>query len=197
MAAHDSTRKSISVRTRFEVFKRDEFTCAYCGRKTPEVVLEVDHIVPVADGGSDDIINLTTACWECNSGKSDVPLGRVVTSEDPHDRAILMLERERQLEEYNAVMARQRERREVETWELVGYWKSEQGYSGEELLTINRFDYHWLFSALQWCPKEVIRNFMALALGRQMTKNLKWVAACARNWRYEQAGEKFARGEEE
>lgn len=62
---------ALSVRTRFEVFKRDRFTCQYCGRTPPNVLLEVDHIVPVAAGGSDDETNLTTSCWECNSGKSD------------------------------------------------------------------------------------------------------------------------------
>ena len=62
---------SLSVRTRFEVLKRDRFTCSYCGRTPPEALLEVDHIIPVAAGGSDDIDNLTTACWDCNRGKSD------------------------------------------------------------------------------------------------------------------------------
>lgn len=65
---------SISTRTRFEVFKRDRFTCAYCGRTPPEVLLHVDHIHPVAAGGSDDMANLITACSTCNLGKSSVPL---------------------------------------------------------------------------------------------------------------------------
>lgn len=60
---------SISVRTRFEVFKRDRFTCAYCGRTPPEVLLHVDHVVPRAAGGSDDIANLVTSCDTCNLGK--------------------------------------------------------------------------------------------------------------------------------
>lgn len=61
---------SLSVRVRFEVFKRDSFTCQYCGKHPPDVLLEVDHIVPRAAGGTDDITNLTTACKECNGGKS-------------------------------------------------------------------------------------------------------------------------------
>lgn len=61
---------SISVRTRVEVFKRDRFTCSYCGRTPPEVLLECDHIVPRAAGGSDDLANLTTACATCNRGKA-------------------------------------------------------------------------------------------------------------------------------
>lgn len=62
-------RKPLPKKTRFEVFKRDKFTCQYCGRSAPDVVLQVDHIEPVADGGTNDILNLVTACAECNSGK--------------------------------------------------------------------------------------------------------------------------------
>lgn len=118
----------ISVRTRFEVFKRDEFTCLYCGRKSPEVVLEIDHIVPVSAGGTDDPINLTAACWDCNRGKAGVSLGQVMTGEDPHDRAILLLERERQLQEYNALLARIRQERERDTADLADYWHKQTGW---------------------------------------------------------------------
>ena len=51
-------RNKLSQRLRFEVFKRDSFTCQYCGRKAPDVLLEADHIEPVSKGGSDDILNL-------------------------------------------------------------------------------------------------------------------------------------------
>lgn len=175
----------VSVRTRFEVFKRDDFTCKYCGRKSPEVVLEVDHIVPVCEGGSDDPINLTCSCWDCNRGKSGVALTQVITGEDPHDRAILLLEQQRQLREYNAVLAEERERRERETWELVAYWNEEQGIQpGKDgNLSINRQDYYWLMNTLKWCPKEVIREFMDVSFRRGLTRNLKYVGACVRNWR--------------
>ena len=62
-------RQGISPKLRFEVFKKDKFTCQYCGRMAPEVILEVDHIKPVAEGGTNDLINLVTSCKECNSGK--------------------------------------------------------------------------------------------------------------------------------
>ena len=38
-------RKTLSKKIRFEVFKRDKFTCQYCGRMSPDVILEVDHIL--------------------------------------------------------------------------------------------------------------------------------------------------------
>lgn len=65
----ENKRTSIGKKTRFEVFKRDSFTCQYCGQKAPDVILEVDHISPVSRGGTGDILNLITACWDCNSGK--------------------------------------------------------------------------------------------------------------------------------
>jgi hypothetical protein len=63
-------RKSISKKLRFEVFKRDCFTCQYCSSKPPKVPLEVDHIIPVCKGGKNNIDNLITACFDCNRGKS-------------------------------------------------------------------------------------------------------------------------------
>lgn len=67
-------RKPMSPRIRFEIFKRDGFRCAYCGSKPGESVLRVDHVVPIADGGTDDPQNLVTACDTCNAGKGAVPL---------------------------------------------------------------------------------------------------------------------------
>jgi 5-methylcytosine-specific restriction endonuclease McrA len=64
-------RKGISKRLRFEVLKRDSFTCQYCGRKAPDVTLHVDHIRPISMGGSDTILNMVTSCADCNLGKSD------------------------------------------------------------------------------------------------------------------------------
>lgn len=62
-------RVGISKRVRFEVFKRDSFTCQYCGKSAPDVVLHLDHINPVAGGGDNDLMNLITSCEPCNSGK--------------------------------------------------------------------------------------------------------------------------------
>lgn len=65
----DNKRKSISKKTRFEVFKRDNFTCQYCGKSAPDVILEIDHINPVKNGGDNNIMNLVTSCFDCNRGK--------------------------------------------------------------------------------------------------------------------------------
>ena len=63
-------RKAISKKMRFEVLKRDAFTCQYCGAKAPDVILHIDHLIPVKEGGKNTMLNLITACQSCNSGKS-------------------------------------------------------------------------------------------------------------------------------
>lgn len=65
-------REIISSELRFKIFKRDNFTCQYCGRKAPDVVLELDHIRPVSKGGDKRESNLITACYQCNRGKKDI-----------------------------------------------------------------------------------------------------------------------------
>lgn len=65
----ETKRKPLSKKLRFEVFKRDLFSCQYCGAKAPEAILEVDHIHPVFEGGTNDIENLITSCKACNRGK--------------------------------------------------------------------------------------------------------------------------------
>lgn len=69
-----SKRKEITKKMRFEVLKRDRFRCQYCGREAPDVVLNVDHIKPLSKGGTNEITNLITSCFDCNSGKSDIEL---------------------------------------------------------------------------------------------------------------------------
>ena len=65
---------SITKRMRFEVLRRDSFTCRYCGQSAPDVKLHVDHVRPAALGGDDSAENLVTACIDCNAGKASAPL---------------------------------------------------------------------------------------------------------------------------
>lgn len=63
---------AVSKRTRFEVLRRDEYTCQYCGETAPDVKITVDHVMPVALGGSDFPSNLVAACGDCNAGKTSI-----------------------------------------------------------------------------------------------------------------------------
>lgn len=51
------------------VFERDDYTCAYCGKRGGE--LQCDHIIPVSRGGANLWDNLTTACPPCNQSKNN------------------------------------------------------------------------------------------------------------------------------
>ena len=72
--ATKSPRKTLSIRKRFFVFKRDQFTCQICGKSGQGMRPEVDHKVSVHDGGTDALDNLWTLCFDCNRGKSKTSL---------------------------------------------------------------------------------------------------------------------------
>lgn len=106
-------RKQLSPKTRFDVFKRDRFTCQYCGAHPPGAVLHVDHVLPVAEGGGNEVTNLVTACSACNGGKgarllSDVPASVAEMSSEA-------VEREEQVRGYQKIIEakERRQRREA------------------------------------------------------------------------------------
>jgi hypothetical protein len=71
------TYMAVSKRLRYEILRRDNHTCRYCGASAPDVPLRVDHVTPVALGGSDKPDNLVASCEACNSGKSSMIEGFV------------------------------------------------------------------------------------------------------------------------
>jgi len=91
-------RKHLSQKVRFEVFKRDRFTCHYCGQKAPDVVLQCDHIKPVSKGGTNDLLNLLTSCKDCNSGKSDRELDDNTVLAKQRNQLEFLKERREQIE---------------------------------------------------------------------------------------------------
>jgi hypothetical protein len=72
---------AISKRLRFEILRRDNHACRYCGRASPEVKLTIDHVVPTTLGGTDDPSNLCAACADCNAGKSSVPAAAALVTD--------------------------------------------------------------------------------------------------------------------
>ena len=143
--------RSIGKRRRFEILKRDSFTCRYCGCMAPEAVLRVDHIIPVSKGGTDDDANLTTACHPCNAGKSDIPLGeakpiptkgeiveRRERFEVQMDAAELAIERRESLDRCVSLV--------IGTWR-DGLW---DGYTEPSASSLR--------NAMQWAPLDVLLN---------------------------------------
>lgn len=134
-------RKTVSKGTRFEIFKRDHFTCQYCGAQPPKVVLVIDHIVPVASGGDNDASNLISSCEACNSGKSAKAL---TTRQVRPDADLLYLETQQEIAElrrYNASKAEREEALQQVIETLQNYWCDVSG--------------------LEWCPKDhLVRQYL-------------------------------------
>ena len=148
-------RKQIPKGVRFDVFKRDGFKCQYCGRTAPDVILEVDHIVPVSEGGENDPLNLITSCRDCNRGKGKKQLTNMT-----------QIERQRkQLDDLNEIreqtemlVAWKREllelkERQIDAVEdvivsITGFGLSDSGRQGVSKL-ISRFGFSSVFSAAE------------------------------------------------
>lgn len=132
-------RKAIRNGKRFEVFKRDGFTCQYCGAHPPSAILHVDHINPVKLGGGNDPDNLITACSSCNSGKSATPLSSVPKS--LAERAEETAEREAQIAGYAEVMEAARVRLDDDMWRVAESLNPDapNGYSRDRLNGIRHF----------------------------------------------------------
>lgn len=64
-------RKTVRFSTKL-VFLRDEYTCAYCGKKIlNDKELTCDHINPKSQGGKSTFVNTITACFTCNQKKAN------------------------------------------------------------------------------------------------------------------------------
>ncbi len=64
-------RISIPSAVRKYVFERNKYQCQSCGKQHGETDLTIDHIIPLARGGSNDISNLQVLCFSCNRKKTD------------------------------------------------------------------------------------------------------------------------------
>lgn len=107
-------REPIGKKLRFEVFKRDGFTCQYCGGQPPKVVLHCDHVIAVANGGKSNIDNLVTACDACNLGKGARELTAIPQTIE--EKAAILKEREEQIIAFSKLLAAKRERIEASAW---------------------------------------------------------------------------------
>jgi hypothetical protein len=166
-------RQPISKRVRFEVFKRDLFTCQYCGATPPDVVLEVDHIEAVANGGGNEEGNLVTACFDCNRGKSAVAL--TVAPEPLAERAERVAEAEAQLAAYRAVMRDLEERKDVDAWAVLF------ALYGENFTTKARYSSVRTF--LERLPYETVLEAAEVAGRTRYGKDRKFRYFCGICWK--------------
>lgn len=65
-------RALMTSKLRTHIKERDNYTCCQCGNSVhtePNLLLEIDHIIPISKGGLTQIDNLQTLCWKCNRSK--------------------------------------------------------------------------------------------------------------------------------
>ena len=169
-------REAISTRRRFEIFKRDNFTCQYCGQHPPQAVLEIDHIVPVAAGGDSGNPNLITACKACNRGKGAEKIENRICRHDVSTDVDNLRERKLQLLAYYEYQKEMLEVKNtslsyvVKHCELIGFSLNQSG-----CISIKKFlDY---FTPIDLCefidmastrarsgrPEDIFRYFCGIA----------------------------------
>ncbi|QDV16246.1 CRISPR-associated endonuclease Cas9 [Gimesia panareensis] len=67
---YDRVPRNVVTFSRRNVFKRDRFTCQYCGCQPGSEELTIDHVLPRSQGGETSWENCVLACVECNSHKA-------------------------------------------------------------------------------------------------------------------------------
>jgi len=72
LTKYDGQGERSVVYSRKNIFKRDRFTCMYCGIQPGPEELTIDHIIPRSKGGTGTWENSVLACIECNKKKADM-----------------------------------------------------------------------------------------------------------------------------
>lgn len=171
---------AVTKRVRFEVLKRDNHACRYCGSMAPDVALTVDHVVPVALGGSDKPDNLVAACKDCNAGKASTS----PTAEMVADVSQQALQWGRAIARFNQIRSLDRVERDeyVSTFdELWGIWTWGDGNK------IPRAS-DWVVSLWQWhaagLPIEEIDDAIIVACSNNRVHvDSTWRYFCGVVWR--------------
>jgi len=176
---------AISKKLRYQVFERDSFTCQYCGRKPPIVILEVDHIIPKSKGGTDEPSNLITSCRDCNRGKS-----AIVPIEKLKEIKRLEAERQRQREAYDKFIKRKKQKIRKDLAELNNLWSE----LCDDQFMLNENGLRSLRRFLVFFTKEEIKKAIKIAseeivLGENPQKDIedrfRYMCGILHNWRRE------------
>lgn len=151
------TSMPVTKRTRYEVLRRDNHTCRYCGGVAPDVKLTVDHVTPVALGGTDDPSNLVAACRDCNYGKASTSPDEVLVQQVGEDDMRWADAIKRAAEAMAAEPGRAKTRH---AWFLEEWQKWDSDYTSIPDGWAKSLD-HWLGAGL---PKEVLLDCLDIAV---------------------------------
>lgn len=172
-------RKTFTKSLRFEIFKRDSFTCQYCGQKSPDVLLEIDHIEPVSKGGTNDILNLLTSCKACNSGKSDRRLSDASVVEKQRRQLEELQDRKEQIEMMFQWQKGLLDLDDSVTDQLASYWSEiVPGYSLNEngIKALKKFRKNFEISEIMAAMKVAAESYLTFNEGcpEQGSVELAW-----------------------
>ncbi len=168
-----------SRKIRFDVFKRDNFKCQYCGRTPPAVILELDHIIPKSKRGADNIDNYATACFDCNRGKGKHKLDSLPRGVS--DNIELIKERRKQLKAFNRLI----EKQESEIEDAIFNINEVFSYSFPDREPSNKFSRTSTKCFLSLLPRQKIEDAMALACYKipdDPEKALSYFCGICWNW---------------
>jgi 5-methylcytosine-specific restriction endonuclease McrA len=71
LTAYEGRGDGTIVFSRRNLFKRDRYTCQYCGAQPGPEALTIDHVLPKSRGGKSEWSNCVLACLACNARKAD------------------------------------------------------------------------------------------------------------------------------
>ncbi len=170
-------RKSTGKSQRFRIFARDGWSCRYCGNQPPRVVLVVDHVIPVAAGGTSDDTNLITSCEDCNQGKGSKHLSTLAPNDDDAMRLAQEFAEQKALANAaaEAAVARTAMRQT-----LVNYWCEAFGVK-----TMDRAHATRLITLCEEFNTVVVMSWIDKATGRGIHEQfgMKYINGIARNVR--------------
>lgn len=72
------SQRQIDTNVQWEVYRKANFLCEYCGEAKP---LTVDHVICWESGGSSTVSNLKSACRRCNKLRGNMSYGDWIFSE--------------------------------------------------------------------------------------------------------------------
>ena len=102
--------------SRANIYARDNHSCQYCGDQFPTSELTFDHVVPVAQGGRKDWVNIVTCCVTCNRRKG----GRT-----PHEAGMHLVKWPKRPESVPAIRITIGLRNAPDSWRDYLYWNAE------------------------------------------------------------------------
>ena len=85
-----SPRQAIPPLLRQLIIERDEHCCVHCGATELDAIFQIDHLLPVTRGGTNEPHNLVTACRWCNARKGNMTLDEWDAYERAHGSASLV-----------------------------------------------------------------------------------------------------------